>query len=78
MSNPLFNMLGNALPSNFGAGNMKNIAGLMQMFQQFQQNFHGDPRQQVQQLLNSGKVTQEQYNQAVQLANQFQKMINGR
>jgi vancomycin permeability regulator SanA len=37
--------------------------------------FQGDPRQQVQQLLNSGKVSQSQYNNAVQMANQLQRML---
>ena len=49
--------------------------GLMQRFQQFQRTITGDPRQQVQQLLNSGRVNQTQYNQAVQMANQLQKML---
>ena len=62
MNNPLFNQAG--LPNN-----------LMQRFQQFQQMFRGDPRQQIQQMLNSGKVSQAQYNQAVQMAQQLQRMI---
>ena len=65
MSNPLFSMLGNQNPMN----------AIMQRFQQFQQTFRGDPRQQVQQLLNSGKVNQQQYNQAVQMTNQLQRMM---
>lgn len=60
--NPLFNM-------------MNPMTGLIQRFQQFQQNFRGDPRQQVQSLLNSGKVSQQQYNQAVQMAQQLQRML---
>lgn len=62
MSNPLFNQM-----------QMPN--GMMQKFQQFAQMFRGDPRQQVQQLLNSGKVSQAQYNQAVQMAQQLQRMM---
>ena len=50
-------------------------SGLLQRFQQFQQMFRGDPKQQVQQLLNSGKVSQAQYNQAVQMAQQMQKLL---
>ena len=65
MSNPLFGMFGSQAPMN----------GIMQRFQQFQQMFRGDPRQQVQQMLNSGKVSQEQYNRAVQMAQQIQRMI---
>ena len=65
MSNPLFGMMQNQTPMN----------GMMQRFQQFQQMFRGDPKQQVQQMLNSGKVSQAQYNQAVQMANQLQRMM---
>ena len=68
MSNPLFQMMG-------GGGMQNNI---MQRFQQFRQMFQGDPKQQVQQLLNSGKVSQEQYNQAVQMANQLKNMLGGK
>lgn len=68
MSNPLFNALGgNMLPPN--------MANMIQQFQQFRNSFRGDPRQQVQQLLNSGKISQAQYNQAVQMANAFSQMF---
>lgn len=63
MSNPLFGMMNNQ--SN----------NLIQRFQQFQRMFKGNPQEQVQQLLNSGKVTQDQYNKAVQMANQLSRMI---
>ena len=70
MSNPLYSMFGgmNAMPNN-------GMMNLLQQFNQFRQNFSGDPRQQVQQLLNSGKISQEQYNRAVQMANQLQRMM---
>ena len=67
MPNPLFDMFGN---SQFG-----NMAGLVQQFQQFKNTFRGDPQQQIQQLLNSGKISQQQYDQAVQQAKAFQKML---
>ena len=51
------------------------MGNLLQRFQQFQQMFKGDPRQQVQNLLNSGKVSQQQYNNAVQMAQQMQRMM---
>ena len=50
---------------------------LMQRFQQFRQTFSGNANQQIQQLMNSGKVNQGQYNQAVQMANQFKNMFGG-
>ena len=62
MSNPLFGM-------------MQNQNNLLQRFQQFRQMFRGDPGQQIQQMLNSGRVTQQQYNQAVQMAQQMQRMM---
>lgn len=68
MSNPLYSQMQPQSPMN----------GFMQRFQQFQQMFKGDPRQQVQQLLNSGKVSQSQYNQAVQMANQLQRIMGGK
>ena len=48
---------------------------LIQRFQQFRQQFHGNPQQQVQQLLNSGRITQQQYDQAVRQANQMRQML---
>ena len=68
MSNPIFQQMQPQSPMN----------GLMQRFQQFQQMFKGDPRQQVQNLLNSGRVSQSQYNQAVQMAQQFQRMMGSK
>lgn len=69
MANSIFNAL------NGGAPPMNNIANFMQQFQAFQQTFQGDPRQQVQQLLNSGRINQQQFNQAAQMATQIQQMI---
>lgn len=64
MNNPLYQQMAGGVPQ-----------GILQRFQQFKQQFAGDPRQQVQQMLNSGKITQSQYNQAVQMANQLQQML---
>lgn len=66
MSNPLYNSMNQNQPT---ANN------LIQRFNQFRQNFNGDPRQQVQQLLNSGKVTQQQYNEAMQKARMLQNLL---
>lgn len=59
-------------------GPMGNIQQLMQQFNQFKQSFQGNPQQQIQQLMNSGKVSQQDYNRAYQMAQQFQKMIGGK
>ena len=65
MSNPLFGMLSGQMQMN----------PMMQKFNQFRQMFKGDPQQQVQQMLNSGKISQAQYNQAVQMANQVAQIM---
>ena len=70
MSNPIFNALGGATPNNLG-----NMGNLIQQFNQFKSMFKGNPKEQVQQLLNSGKVSQEDYNRAVQMANQLQGLL---
>lgn len=51
--------------------NMMN--NLMQRVNYLKSTFQGDPNKKIQELLNSGKVTQEQYNQAVKQANQLRK-----
>lgn len=72
MANPLFNMLGgnSSLPGPLG-----NFQNFMSQLTQFRQQFQGNPQQQVQQLLNSGKMTQSQYNRLSQMATQIQSMI---
>lgn len=71
MPSSLFSTFGNT-QRNRGGNSFSNIR---QQFESFRSTFTGDPRQQVQQLLNSGKVSQADYDRAVQLARQFQQMI---
>lgn len=52
--------------------------GILKQFNDFRNNFKGDAREQIQQMLNSGRITQEQYNQAVQKANAFARMLGMR
>ena len=66
--NNLFNALGGGAP-------MGNFGQMMKQFQQFRQTFKGDPRQQVQQMLNSGRVSQADYDRAVKIANQFMQFM---
>lgn len=55
---------------------MNNILGFMNQFNQFRNMFNGDPQQQVKQLLDSGKVSQSQYDAAVQKTNELIKLIH--
>lgn len=70
MSNPLFAALG---------GNMGNMGGgpfrMIQQFIEFANGFKGNPQEEVQKLLNSGQMTQEQYNALQQQATQFQQLL---
>lgn len=68
MANQLFNMLG-------GQQSMNPMTNLVNQLNQFRQSFSGDPKQQVQQLLNSGRMSQSQYNQLSQMATQIQNML---
>ena len=67
--------MNNPISSMFGQNPMGN---LMQRFQQFQQTFRGDANQQIQQMMSTGRVNQQQYNQAVQMAQQFRRMLGGK
>lgn len=64
MSNPIYGLLN---------GQQNN---LLAQFQQFKQSFNGDPNQTINQMLQSGKVTQEQVNRATQIANQMKGMLH--
>ena len=69
MANPLFSLLGggNVMPPAFNS--------LVQQFQQFKSTFRGNPQEQVQRMLNSGQITQAQYNKAVQMANALKDVL---
>lgn len=73
MANPLFNVLGGGVPSM--PGPMGNFTQMMQQFNRFRANFQGDPKEEVQKLLQSGKMSQEQLNQLQGAAQQFMKLI---
>lgn len=71
MSNPFMAALGGGqMP-----GPMGNFAQMVQQFQQFKANFQGDPKAEVEKLLQSGKLNQQQLNQLQQMAKQFQSLM---
>lgn len=74
MANPILQAMGGG-GSPMLPGPMGNMAQMMQAFNQFKENFKGDPKQKVQEMLNSGQVTQSQVDQAMQMAKQFQAMM---
>ena len=76
MANPLFNQLGGNTPQQ--APNQPNAGGfgeMMAQFQQFCQQYRGNPSAEIDQLVKSGKVTQAQVDQARQMAAQMMRLM---
>lgn len=69
MANPLFQAMGG------GQNLMGNFRQLMQKYRQFRQTFQGDPKAEVEKLLQSGKINQQQLNMVQGLAQQFQQFL---
>lgn len=67
--------MANPALSGMNPQNGGNPFDIFSKFQQFKKTITGDPRQQVQDLLNSGKMSQEQFNQISQMAKSFQGFL---
>jgi hypothetical protein len=70
MSSALFNGVSNNSFTN------SSFLQFVSNFNNFRNNFQGDPKAQVQALLNSGQMTQEQFQQISQMANQLYSIIH--
>lgn len=67
MSNPFFTALGGGqMPGPVGS-----FAQMVQQFNQFKQTFKGDPKAEVEKLLQSGAMSQQELNQLQSMAKQF-------
>lgn len=66
MANPLFNQMN--MPGQMPMGPGGNF---MAQLQQFRNMINGDPQQIVQNLIQSGQMSQDQFNQYSQMANQI-------
>jgi len=64
-----------SLFNDFNPGPTNNMANLLSQFNQFRSTFSGNPEQQVKQLLQSGRMSQEQFNQLAQTANQLRQLL---
>lgn len=65
MSNPLYNALGGSQQNN-----------MMAQFQRFMQQMQGkNPHEEINKLLQSGKISQQQLNAAQQKAQEMQQMM---
>lgn len=63
MANPLYNQYNQ--PINDGG-----LSQIIEQAKQMRKTFNGNPQQVVQNLLNSGRMSQSQFNQLSQIANQ--------
>ena len=61
MNNPIFNAL--------------NQNNMLQQFQEFRRTFTGDPKEEVQKLLDSGKMSPEEFNRLANMVNQMQSLF---
>ncbi len=73
MPNQLFQALGGRTPKL--PGPMGNFAQMMQQFNQFRASFQGDPKVEVERLLQSGQMSQGQLNQLQATAKQFMQLM---
>ena len=62
MANPLFNAL--------GGQQMNPMAQLVADAKRLQQTMTGNPKQMVEELVKSGRMSQDPFNQSAQIANQ--------
>lgn len=67
MANPLFNVLGNNVSNPF--------ADIIRQAQELQKSFKGNPREEVQKLLNSGQMSQSEFNALSQQAQQIMQFM---
>jgi len=65
--------MANALFQQMGMNPMQQQ--MISSFQQFKRNFQGDPKAQVQALLDSGRMSQAQYNQIQGMAQQLMGIL---
>ena len=74
MQNPLMQYVGGGMAPMMPHP-LTNILRFKQELDKFQASFHGNPKQKVQELLQSGQMTQEQYAQYEQLARQIMPFL---
>lgn len=70
MPNPFQAFSGGNMPGPFG-----NMQQMIQQFNQFKNSFTGDPKQAVQNMLNSGRISQDDLNRAQEMARQLMNIL---
>lgn len=70
MANPLYNQLGNPAPANDGG-----LSQFISQVQEMRRTFNGNPRAEVERLLNSGQMSQQQFNQLLPVAQRLAALM---
>lgn len=65
----------NALFNALGGMSTNNMSNLVQQIKQFQQTFKGDPKAEVERLVRTGQMSQDDFNRYAQTANQLMQMF---
>lgn len=68
-------MSSNPFMAALGGGRNNGFMQMMQQFQQFKANFKGDPKAEVEKLLQSGAMSQQELNQLQGMAQQFGQLF---
>ena len=64
-----------SLYNDFNPNPIDNIGNFLTRFAKFSSDFQGNPEQKARQLMASGQMSQEQFKQYAQIANQLYKFI---
>ena len=75
MPNNLYNQLNNNSNLQYVMNNFGGFQQMMNQFNQFRNSLQGNPQQIVQGLLQSGRMSQAQFNQLSQMASQFKNLL---
>lgn len=68
--------MANSLFEQFGNNNMQNpYADIIKQVKEIQKTLNGNPKDMVMQLLNSGQMSQAQFNKYSQIAKQIQRYM---
>lgn len=71
MANPLYNQYSNNSNNN-------GISNIIEQAKELKKNLNGNPQQIVQNLLNSGQMSQAQFNQLMPIAQQIANAMNSK
>ena len=68
MSSDMYQQFGNNQDNSQFQNRLNSMNNIVNRFNDFRQSFNGDPNEKLNELLKSGKMSQDQYNQLSDLA----------